>query len=78
METTERKRLPLAEIEALYPEHWILLDEPEADAWNNIVSGIVVLAHSDKKEFYRRAVDFKLARSALRCTKKDPGRKYVL
>lgn len=78
METPERKRLLISEIEALYPEHWILIDEPEVNARNSVVSGIVVLAHQEKKEFYRRAGELKLAHSALRCTKKDPGRKYVL
>ncbi len=79
METTERKRLPIAEIESLYPDHWILIDEPEVEAGSVVVSGIVVFAHPDRKEIYRRASELKLTNVAVRCTKKDPpGTKYVL
>ena len=79
METRERLRLPIAQIESLFPEHWILIDEPEVDASDRLVSGIVIFAHPDKQEFDRKASELKPAYFALRCTKKDPpDQKYVL
>ncbi len=77
METTSRKRLPIAEIEALFPEHWILIDEPEVNESNSIVSGIVLFAETDKSEVYRKAAGMKLTSIALRCTKKERNKKYV-
>lgn len=77
MEITERKRLPIAEIEALYPEQFILIDEPEVDEGSRLVGGIVVFTHSDKSEVYRRAGELKLKNIALRCTKNTRNKKYV-
>jgi hypothetical protein len=78
METEERKRLSIAQIETLYPEQFILIDEPEVDAENRIVSGIVAFADPEKTEVYRKASELKLTRTALHRTKKERGRKYVL
>jgi hypothetical protein len=79
MATTERKRLPIAEIEALYPEQFILIDEPEVDEGSRLVSGIVVFTHRERNEVYRRADELKLRNIAVRCTRTDLKRqKYLL
>lgn len=77
MEIPERKRLSIAEIEELYPEQFVLIDEPEVDDGSRVVSGIVVFAHADKNEVYRRAGELKSKDIALRCTKKERNKKYV-
>ena len=75
---TLQQLMPIAEIEALYPEHWILIDRPELDPWNRLVSGIAVFAHPDKMEVHRMIGELKLTKIALHCTRKDqPGRRYM-
>jgi hypothetical protein len=79
METLERKRLPIAEIEAMYPEHWILIDEPEIDASDCMVNGIAMFAHPDKTEVHRKIGELRPTRFALHCTLKDPpDQRYLL
>jgi hypothetical protein len=74
--TTQPK--PLAEIEVQYPNHWILIDQPLLDEWKRLVAGVVVFTCQEKAELYSRLGELKLARFAIRCTKKDPPyRKYL-
>ena len=78
MEITERKRLPIAEIEALYPEHFILIGDPEVNECNKGVSGIVLLTDQDKKDLFRTAGLARPGRFAIHRTKKElPGTKHV-
>jgi hypothetical protein len=74
MSITQRERQPVAEIDTMFPDHWILIDQPEIDEWNSVVSGIVVFAHPEKREVHRKAGELRLNHAALRCTKKEPGR----
>jgi hypothetical protein len=71
--------LPITEINALFPNHWMLIDQPVLDEWNRLVSGTVVFAHSKKSEIYRKGAELKLKRFAIHTTRKDPpGLKYLL
>ena len=70
--------MPLAEIEALYPNHWILIDKPVIDDQKRLIGGTVVFVGAEKKELYRRLADLVTVGFAIRCTKKDPpDRKYI-
>jgi len=60
--------MSIAEIESLYPEHFILIEEPQTDEAGQLVRGMVALAEKDKDVFYRRAAALKLERAAIRCT----------
>jgi hypothetical protein len=47
--------MTMAEIEAKYPNQWVLIDKPTKDRKTGRTSGGVVVLHSaDREEFYRR------------------------
>jgi len=74
----EAKRLTIAEIDVMYPEQFVLLDEPEVDEWNRVVSGIVRGADADKSRVCELAGELNLTRAALRCTKDRSNKKYAV
>ncbi len=57
--------LTMAEIEAKYPNEWVLLDRPRVDALNDVLGGHVVWHHADRDEFDRRLMEHPLADSAI-------------
>ncbi len=78
MKVVNHARMPLDQIELLFPAQWILVDQPVLDAWNRVVDGVPVFAHSEKTEVHRKIGELKLTRFAIQCTKKDPpDRKYM-
>jgi len=77
VETQEKTRLPIAEIEAHYPAHFILIDEPEIDEENKVVSGFVLFAETDKNEVYRKAAGMTFRNVALHRTKKNLNKKCI-
>ena len=72
--------LTLKEIEARYPESWILIDQPETDAYQRVLGGKVIFTSPDRDEVYRRAQALPIPRNiAFHCTKKrDPRMAYIL
>lgn len=64
--------LTMAEIEARYPNEWILIDDPVTDEYLRVKSGRVVLHDSDKEAFDERARSIKIRRSAFIYTGKAP------
>lgn len=72
-------RMSLKEIEALYPQQWILIDEPTWDESNRLIAGVAVFAHSEKDDVYRKCKELELKRFAIHSTKKDPpGTRYLM
>ena len=45
--------LTMAEIEAKYPNEWVLIANPKLSKHHEIVGGVVVLHSPDKAEYYR-------------------------
>jgi hypothetical protein len=69
--------MSLPEIEALYPDHWILIDRMELDEGKRLVGGVVVFVGHEKKEIYQKMHELELSGFAIHTTKKDPpDRKY--
>ena len=72
--------LTMEEIEARYPNSWILIDQPELDQYQRVIRGRVVFTDSDRDRVYRIALDLPPPRKiAFHCTKKrQPGMAYIL
>ena len=72
--------LTMEEIEARFPEEWILIDQPETDRYHRVLRGRVVCHGKDRDEVYRKALDLPIPRNiAFHCTKKPtPGMAYIL
>ena len=66
------ERMPIEKIEALYPNHWILIDDPETDQYLRVVSGIVVCAGENRDSVDGHMGDLRSKRCAFHCTKKTP------
>jgi hypothetical protein len=49
--------MTMAEIEAKYPNQWVLIDNPKVNRRQEIVGGHVVLHCADRAEFLRRVGD---------------------
>ena len=49
--------LTMEEIEARFPEEWILIDQPEKDQHGNVASGRVVFHSPDRDEIGRKALE---------------------
>lgn len=56
--------LTLAEIEARYPDEWILVEDPELDEQLEVVRGKVVAHSPDREEFDREIVTLQPQSSA--------------
>jgi hypothetical protein len=72
--------LTMQEIEARFPEEWLLIDHPEMDEHDQIQRGRVVFHSPDRDEVYRKALDVPAPRHvAFHCTKKPkPDEAFVL
>lgn len=60
--------LTLAEIEARFPEEWILVDDPVTNEALKVQSGKVLCHSKDRDEVYRLAVALRPKRFAILCT----------
>jgi hypothetical protein len=78
MDAIPARKMSLAEIEAHYPDHWILIDHMELDAGKRLVGGVVVFVGQEKRQIYQKIHELKLHGFAIHRTKKEPpGRKYL-
>ena len=50
--------MTMAEIEAKYPNKWVLIDDPTTDRYQEVLGGHVVLHCADRAEFLRRVVEW--------------------
>jgi hypothetical protein len=55
----------MAEIEATYPNEWVLIDEPGTDANGDVAGGRVVWHHPDLTAFNDRLMDYRRPRTAI-------------
>jgi hypothetical protein len=72
--------LTIEEIEARFPDEYILIDQPEHDESGRITRGRVVSHGSNRDEVYGKALDIPSPRHvAFHSTKKrKPGMAYLL
>jgi hypothetical protein len=45
--------LTMAEIEAKYPNLWVLIDKPETTRYQEVLGGYLVMHSTDRQEFMR-------------------------
>ena len=50
--------LTMAEIEAKYPNEWVLIDRPKVDRYEDVLGGVVVMHAPRRGEFDSRLDDF--------------------
>ncbi len=72
--------MTMKEIEARFPEEWILIDQPETDQYSRVLRGRVVFHSPDRDAVYAKALELPTPRHiAFHCTKKrKPGVAYIL
>ena len=58
--------LTIEEIEARYAPEWVLIAEPQIDDEQRLLGGRVVYTSTDRDELYRKAMELKLDRIAVR------------
>jgi len=58
--------LTIEEIEARYAPDWVLIAEPQTDDEQRLLGGKVVFHNADGDEIYRKAIELKLNRIAVR------------
>jgi hypothetical protein len=63
---------PIKEIEASFPNHWILIDQPTKDDRKEIATGILVMAHPSLDVVCKRCTELGLKKFAVLCTKRSP------
>ncbi len=74
-----KKALTSAEIEAKYPNEWILLVHPALDKDLEVLSGVVVCHSKNRDDVYRKLADLKPDDSALMFTGRPaPGTTMIL
>jgi hypothetical protein len=56
--------LTVEEINARYPNEWVLLGEPKTDRSLNVLSGLVLWHSVDREEVYQKAAELHPKRSA--------------
>jgi hypothetical protein len=49
-----RERLSIEDIEQRFPRQWVLIDDPEADQTEAVLSGRVIWHSADKHEVYEK------------------------
>ncbi len=54
--------MTLAEIIAAFPREWVLIDRPQTDQYQQILSGRVVCHSKDRDEVYDRALTLPIPR----------------
>jgi hypothetical protein len=55
--------MTMAEIEAKYPNEWVLIDKPEEDSYQRTTGGWLVFHSVDKDEVCRRGMEMPSPRS---------------
>lgn len=60
------------EIETRFPSEWLLIADPEADEYLNVVRGKVVAHSTNRDEVDRKAVELRLKHSAFLYTGEVP------
>jgi hypothetical protein len=50
--------LTMAEIEAKYPNQWVLIDKPKTTKYQQVLGGCLVMHSADRKEFLRLVFDY--------------------
>lgn len=58
--------LTIEEIEARYAPEWVLIAEPQVNDEQRLLGGRVVYTSTDRDELYRKAMELKLDRIAVR------------
>jgi hypothetical protein len=48
----------MAEIEAKYPNQWVLLDKPETTKYQEVMGGYLVMHSTDRQEFTRLVFNY--------------------
>jgi hypothetical protein len=72
-----RKMLTVAQIEARYPNEWVLVGDPETDKALEVRRGRVLCHSKDHAEFERQVIQARFRRAATLYTGRDDG-VYVL
>ena len=62
----------IEQIEAAYPAEWVLIGDYELDELTQLRSGRVVFHDPDRDQVYRKAVELRLPRFAVRCFREMP------
>jgi hypothetical protein len=71
--------MTLAEIEAQFPDEWILVIDPDTGPDLEVRTGVVAAHSKDHDEVYRRALELKPKRSAVWFNGEPPeGAVFVL
>ncbi|MCI0335778.1 MAG: hypothetical protein L0228_21435 [Planctomycetes bacterium] len=70
--------LTIAEIEARYPNEWILVEDPYTNEALEVQSGKVRWHSPDRDEMYRKAIEFRLPYSAYLYTGKIPENTAII
>ena len=72
--------MTMEEIEARFPEEWILIDQPEKDEYGRVTRGRVVSHGPNRDDVYAKALEIPSPRHiAFHCTKKRRhGTAYIL
>jgi hypothetical protein len=50
--------MTMAEIEAKYPNEWVLIDNPKLTRYQEVLAGVVVMHSADRAEFHRRLAEW--------------------
>ncbi|HEV3436461.1 MAG TPA: hypothetical protein VG122_03820 [Gemmata sp.] len=50
--------LTMGEIEAKYPNQWVLIDKPKTTKYQEVLGGYLVMHSADRKEFIRLVFDY--------------------
>ncbi len=58
--------LTIEEIEAKYTPNWVLIGDPQIDEGEKLLAGVVLFSSLDRGELYRKAMELKLDRVAIR------------
>jgi hypothetical protein len=53
--------MTLAEIEAKYPNQWVLIDRPQSDRYGNLLGGYVAASAADRDELFRLTEELPLS-----------------
>jgi hypothetical protein len=67
-----------AEIEAQFPDEWVLIEDPQTDQYRHVQGGRVLYHSKDRDELYRRAIALRPARAAILYTGTIPEGTGVL
>ena len=72
--------MTMSEIEAKYPNQWVLIDEPKLSRYQEVLAGTVLIHCADRTEFERRLAawdDAEGKRLAIWFTGKYPAEEVV-